>query len=565
MSDADATTDTNSGWPSQRMLGIAISLGLLCGVLLLAQGLQPSDDAYITFRHARHLALHGWPAWNLTGPPVLGSTSPAWMFWLGGLGALFGGGRIETLALASNAGLTSAIVVLSFLVAYDLLEDAFSALVAAALVGVNSVCVYVYSLGFEAAGVSAVVLACLLALRRDRRRTAVFLASLAPLVRPEGVLLTPIVWGVLLLRGHASVRLVAWFAALPLVWAVAASAFYGSPVPHSITAKQNFPRVYRPYTGENVSLIDRLPTVPAATLRVWQRRLEPALFQGRLQSRESSARDRLQAWLAYLGLLGLIPRLRRGERFAYALYPLGFVVLHGWLGALTIWYLPSFVGLATLLGFAGATRLLQLGSERLGLQRMPRRAVVRTGVVTLFALFATSNQYGVRADGDASDGRWFARDARGPRWEQWERERFDGYRAAALALNAREADNAAKAGASALISEVGVFGFFYDGAVIDAVGICSPEALGFYPPPRSDLFDAAGAPYTTANNIVPSRMITELEPAYVVGSLTYLEHLIRPGTLFLKTYTRLRDVGRAWDRPIALYGRTPEDAPASRR
>jgi hypothetical protein len=56
------------------------------GAFLLAQGLQPCDDAYITFRHARNLVRHLRPVWNLEGPPVLGSTSPAFVFLLGGLG-----------------------------------------------------------------------------------------------------------------------------------------------------------------------------------------------------------------------------------------------------------------------------------------------------------------------------------------------------------------------------------------------------------------------------------------------------------------------------------------------
>ena len=50
-------------------------------------------------------------------------------------------------------------------------------------------------------------------------------------------------------------------------------------------------------------------------------------------------------------------------------------------------------------------------------------------------------------------------------------------------------------------------------------------------------------------------VVAELEPDYVVNSLTYLENLIRPGTAFEEHYEPLAYVGRAWRRPIAVYRR----------
>jgi len=554
MSDAKAVARALPARPSRRVLGLAILLGAGSAVFLFSQGLQPSDDAYITFRHARNLALHGWPAWNLTGTPVLGSTSPAWLLVLGLLGAVIGPEQIEPIALAANACLSAGIVVLAFLIALDLIGRPWPALLAAALVGFNSVDVYVFSLGFEAALLVAVVLGCLYALRRDRALVALLLASLAPLVRPEGLLLTPIVVGVLLRRGRLTRRGIAAFALLPLAWLIASSVFYGSPVPHSIVAKQNFPRVYRPYADRSVDLVDRLPAIPAATARMWEQRAQPVLFQGRLSPGSWSLRDRAHWWLALLGLVALAPALlRAGDRYVYALYPIGFLLLHGWLGTLAIWYLPSFVSLATLLLYAGAACLVERAGGRVGLGPVARGTLM----LGACALFAAANQYTWRGGGaETNRGLLAARDPRGATWEAWERERHAGYRAAALELNERGT------GATALISEVGVFGYFYDGPVLDAVGLCSPEALSFYPPPRADLFDDEGQPFTTANNIVPTRMVEELAPGYVVNSLTYLEHLVRPGTSFSRDYDKIADVGRAWDRPIAVYGRrSSADAP----
>ena len=62
----------------------------------------------------------------------------------------------------------------------------------------------------------------------------------------------------------------------------------------------------------------------------------------------------------------------------------------------------------------------------------------------------------------------------------------------------------------ALTSEVGVFGFFYRGEVIDTVGLCTPEALAFYPPPASDVWDERGRPLTYEDNLTPTRMVLDL-------------------------------------------------------
>ena len=65
---------------SRTFLALVLVTALGAAALLISQGIQPCDDAYITFRHAKNIALHGRPASNLTGQPVLGSTSPIFMF-----------------------------------------------------------------------------------------------------------------------------------------------------------------------------------------------------------------------------------------------------------------------------------------------------------------------------------------------------------------------------------------------------------------------------------------------------------------------------------------------------
>src|SRR6266550_207763 len=65
------------------------------------------DDAYITFRYARHLAEgYGLGAWNHTGEHVEGYSSPLWMLLLAGAAWLGVDVRIASKVLGTAAALT---------------------------------------------------------------------------------------------------------------------------------------------------------------------------------------------------------------------------------------------------------------------------------------------------------------------------------------------------------------------------------------------------------------------------------------------------------------------------
>jgi hypothetical protein len=104
-----------------------------------------------------------------------------------------------------------------------------------------------------------------------------------------------------------------------------------------------------------------------------------------------------------------------------------------------------------------------------------------------------------------------------------------------------------------LISEVGFFGFFYHGNVIDGVGLCSPEALAYYPPPPSDVWNPDGSRTTESNNLVPTRMVFTLRPHYVVNAERYIRNLLQPGSPFVELYQRIGTSGVAWGSPVAIF------------
>jgi hypothetical protein len=530
-----------------------VGLGTAAGAFLLFQGLQPCDDAYITFRHARNLARHLRPAWNLEGPPVLGSTSPLFVFLLGGLGFVFRVDRVDELAFAVNAVLLAAVTVLGYLVARDLTGRAVPALLAAALVGFNSVNVYILSEGFEAGLLLAVLLAGLYLARTGRDGAAVLLASAAPLIRPEGLLLTPLVWGPILLLRRFRPRLLVLYTALPLAWLVFSTYYYGSPVPHSIRARSAMPSVFRPYDGGRVDLRHRLRAIVPETVDFARHEAGAYLLAGSHTLEEKGAGGVHPAFLTLLGLPALLLAVvrRPDARIVYLLYAPLFLVLYAWIGHREAWYFPSFVTFGVLTLFYGGVVTLDHAGAWLkqATGRLPPALPVLAWAA-VFALLLTANNYAL-GRGQPFKAAVFARDPRGETLERAERERFNGYRRVAGVLNRRRDPPE-----SALTSEVGIFGFFYRGEVIDTVGLCTPEALAFYPPPASDIWDDQGRPLTDADNLTPTRMVLELKPTYVVNGLGFIRNLLRPASPFPREYELVGSYGTVWGDPLLVFERT---------
>jgi len=95
------------------------ALLLACGAMIIATTLAvllsraTLDDAYITFRYARHLAEgFGFGAWNHTGERVEGYSSLLWMLLLAGAARL----GIDVLIASKVLGISAALVVIAALV-----------------------------------------------------------------------------------------------------------------------------------------------------------------------------------------------------------------------------------------------------------------------------------------------------------------------------------------------------------------------------------------------------------------------------------------------------------------
>jgi len=138
------------------------------------------DDAYITFRYARHLAEgYGFGAWNHSGEHVEGYSSLVWMLLLAGAARLGG----DVLIASKVLGIGSALIVIATLVWRRDDRPAFLAGLFLAL--------YVPFLLYAATGMEAVAFTSLVTLAVvGPAASQPIIAALLVAMRPEGALVT---------------------------------------------------------------------------------------------------------------------------------------------------------------------------------------------------------------------------------------------------------------------------------------------------------------------------------------------------------------------------------------
>ena len=138
------------------------------------------DDAYITFRYARHLAEgYGFGAWNHSGEHVEGYSSLVWMLLLAGAARLGG----DVLIASKVLGIGSALIVIATLVWRRDDRPAFLAGLFLAL--------YVPFLLYAATGMEAVAFTSLVTLAVvGPAASQPIVAALLVAMRPEGALVT---------------------------------------------------------------------------------------------------------------------------------------------------------------------------------------------------------------------------------------------------------------------------------------------------------------------------------------------------------------------------------------
>jgi arabinofuranosyltransferase len=207
------------------------------------------DDAYITFRYARHLIEGLGPKWNRTGAPVEGFSSPLHLLLI----ALLGKIGMGLIAAARLLSFTSHLILVVFVWRFVAkTESQFAGLLAGALIA-TSWPMLAWDLGgldevlFAAASTIA-VLVTLRYIETGKLSDLIqggLLLGLAVLVRPDGALFAIVSLGTCLILGPGSIKrrvshvgLAACLAVLIVMpWEIFRLAYYHAVLPNTYYAK----------------------------------------------------------------------------------------------------------------------------------------------------------------------------------------------------------------------------------------------------------------------------------------------------------------------------------------
>ena len=493
------------------------SLGVgVCGAAaLVLMGHHPNDDAYILFRHVTNLAEHFALRWNMVGDPELG-THALYTSFLGLLSFVLNWSDIPSLAQITNVALLFLCGPLFYLIALDLTENRLVALAVSLTICVNSYNVRIYSQGFEALSFVVVFFLCVYLFQHARYKSAIFLASVAPLVRPEGILLSVIGVIIIFTRREFRKEFLAIYAAAPVAWIVFSVSYYGHFLPQSMQAKRA-DMILRPVIPLGATFSERIEAGLNGLRGIWHVMIKPVLLTNgeagvammtdlpyKAGNFFLSGGDQILYAMILVGGAAALRLLftsdwRRVLYYAYTVFLAAFVV---YAIRLEFWYLPIFVCSALLLITTGFYQVFAALSDFIrardfALGAAWPKTVATVASLAVAALMIGKNIYVI------NDGTRKYDEVRGPVYvpahrDDVEFERYFGYRRAALILNEYPTG-------MVMANEIGVFGYYYKGPVLDTFGLCSKATV--------EVLEEAhrtGRPY--------DRLLVErLTPDYIMG------------------------------------------------
>jgi hypothetical protein len=477
---------------------LLISLLIVALAARLIPGPRMVDDAYITFRYARHVAEGTGFVYN-PGERVLGTTTPLYTLLLSGLSLLTGSPDFPRLAYLTNA-LTGALAVgLLYLLARRFTGHRLPATGVALLWAVAPYGVAFAIGGMETELTIALLLGVAYAHVTERPYPMAALSALAVLARPDTALLLGPVWLSLLLARRA----IPWREGLLTVvllapWLIFSTWYFGSPLTNSIAAK---------------SVTYRLP--PEANLvRLLQHYSTPFFEQALLGTFWQLAGFFVYLLLAAFGTLRAVRREPR--TWPIAAYPyLYFLVFAVANPLLFRWYLSPPMPFYFLLIVAGVWALAQdLGAL---LRGRPGR-VAPYAALALFlgvALAATLNAWTLHPD--------HGPDRPAPEMAWFKLERL--YRRAADVVRAH-----AEPGDTLCAGDIGVLGYYTRLPILDTVGLVTPQASRYYP---------TDPEIYVINYAIPADLVLDLDPDYIVILEVYGRLGLLPDERFRARYRRM--------------------------
>jgi hypothetical protein len=460
------------------------------------------EDALITWRYAEHLAGGAGFTFN-AGERVLGTTTPLLTVMLAGATLLTGTGAMPVVAvvLMIACGAATGWVVYHTLRAADLTP--FVSMTATAALLLHPDIVWSTVGGMETPLLLLLMSLSLFGAVTRRYYVAAIACAGLPFVRPDAML-----WVLLVVLYSAShgLKRIARPAAAGMLLAVAAAAaltvYFGSPLPHSVTAKRSI--------GATVG--DQLTWYGLQQWFHW--------IMGASGVDPYGGRIERVAIVPWLGLVAIGSRLLLRTPASRRLWPL--VVFPPSLAVAYlmsaaphfIWYL---VPLTACLCIAGAAGLGHLFETRWPAASLPGRLVIGAAAVLVVAAFAHTMK-------SAADWHW-----------RNQRNEWQVRQAAGLWLR-----NNTTPDATVLMEAIGYQGTFSDRKVIDLAGLITPRVVELQRESRS-------------NAEAFAKIIGEFAPDYIVLRTAEVEQNqhFHGGVLFQTP--EAEEVFRSVYRPVATY------------
>lgn len=517
--------------------GIAVHLGCL---------VVPEDDAFIVYRYVDRFTRGTGLVYN-DGERVFGVTSPLYVAWLAALKSALPGVAIPVLSIRGNLFFYLTAAAALWLVVQGLVKETLPAARPAAWASAGTAAFLLQPEmmrisigGMESFLFVTLLLASLVASFRHRRALAFFAAGLATLARPEGVLLLALLpfsggtchWN---LRGVG----IAWVAyAIPIAcWAFPATLYFGTPIPHSIIAK-NAP-LYPLEAGVALrSVLDQFGFWAAREAsREWGGFGAAGAFLAQVLVVFGAARAglRSRAVLALLVLFVAFYGVSNPLIFEWYWPPLYAAWLLAWLAGGTGWFSRfGAVGRWVIGGLLATWWIGTLGSDASDLLRIAKRAMDVEGRADVLSLGRSR---------DPIVGR------------------IHTYREVAHWLNSNTRD------AVVASAEIGALGYHYVGAILDTCGLVSPAAVAFHPVPLAQ----RGMAEISA---IPRELLRSELPDYVVTMPVFARKSLFEWDWFGRHYREVKTFSldlapgrQLWGgREIALFQRRVQgESPAATR
>jgi hypothetical protein len=509
---------------------------LLAFLLRLIPGPRIVDDAYITFRYAQNLAAGNGLVFN-PGEAVLGTTTPLYTLILACLSSSLKTGNLPQVAWVLNALLDAGGAALVFWIGKRAAganrSGTFTGLAASLLWAAAPFSVTFAIGGLETSLVITLLLAAFAFYLSGRDSWAAAALALGTLARPDVLVAAATVFGFMGLRwlravlrrpddgnqGRASFpwRPAATFVLILLPWIVYATSTYGSPLPNSLSAK---------------AVAYHIPR-EAALVRLLQHFATP--FHGELVLGTPWIGVGLILYTT-LYAIGSAYAVRREPRvWPLALYPILYAAVYAVANPLIFrWYLsppiPLFI-VGILTGIQALTAEVEsaMAARRPRTGRVPHRlAVSIQGVLALLALASLINAWTLHPPGQPQD-----RPAPEMAWIRLE----ELYKEVALDLK----PDLALSGGRLAAGDIGTLGWDTGAAILDLVGLISPQAQAYYPLPDEAY---------VINYAVSTDLVLVERPEYIVILEVYGRETLARSDAFLRLY-------RVWGSyPTDIYDST---------